>query len=132
MLGYDPNNPPPSTQGYFFDDDAHSRTLWKLQDDLPPLIRTYSDGVEFRRFFADIANQSPGDSQVLKEALIALAEVGVIHLSTKVGGEKRSIASLGPTDRLIIPQQPAFFFTGRPPPLFARQPRSRKIKSDTE
>jgi hypothetical protein len=132
MLGYDPNNPPPNMQAYFFDDDAHSRTLWKLQDDLPPLIRAYSDGVEFRQFFADIANESPGDSEVLKEALIGLAEVGVIRLLTKAGGEKRSIASLGSTDRLIIPQQPMFFFTGRPPPLFARQPRSRKIKGNTE
>jgi three-Cys-motif partner protein len=132
MLGYDPNNPPPNKQAYLFDDDAHSRTLWKLQDDLPPLIRGYREGVEFRQFFADIANESPGDSQVLKQALIGLGEVGVVRILTKDGGEKRSIASLGPTDRLIMPQQPAFFFTGRPPPLFARQPKSRKITGATE
>ena len=127
MLGYDPNNPPSGMQSYLFDDDAHNRTLWKLQDDLPPLIYAYRGGVEFRQFFADIANETPGDSQVLKQALIGLGEVGAVRILTAGGGEKRSIASLGPTDRLIMPEQPAFFFTGRPPPLFARQPKSRKI-----
>lgn len=132
MLGYDPNNPPPKAQAYFFDDDAHSRTLWKLQDDLPPLIFAYRDGVEFRQFFADIANESPGDSELLKQALIGLGEVGTVRILTKDGNEKRSIASLGPTDRLILPNQPTFFFTGRPPPLFARQPKSRKVNEPSK
>jgi three-Cys-motif partner protein len=126
MLGFDPNNPAPGFQAYMFDDDARQRTLWKLQDDLPPLVYAYQNGVEFRQFFADTANDCPGDSQILKEALVGLAEAGVIRLLTKGGGEKRSIASLSPTDRVIIPQQPAFFFTGRPPPLFARQARIRR------
>lgn len=123
MLGFDPANPPPDAQPYLFDDDAKSRTMWRMQEDLPPLLHAYKGGVEFRQFFADIANGSPADSAITREALIGLAELGAVEIRTAAGGEKRSIASLGPTDRLMIPAQPTFLLAGRPPPLFARQPQ---------
>lgn len=123
MLGFDPANPPAAAQAYMFDDDARSRTLWRMQADLPRLLRGYGDGVEFRQFFADVANGAPGHSGIYRDALIGLAEYGEVEIQTATGGRKRAIASLGPTDRIMVPAQPSLLLPGRPHPLFARQPR---------
>ena len=122
MLGYDPNNAITGTQSYLFDDDAMTRTLWQMQTDLPKIIHGYPDGVELWKLFSDTANDAPGDAEVLKTAVISLAEMGGLEVRTQAGGEKRSLATIKLTDRIRIPQQPTFFLPGRPVPLFARQP----------
>lgn len=42
MLGYDPGNAPAGRQAYLFDDEALERTLYRMQDDLPPLVHALS------------------------------------------------------------------------------------------
>ena len=91
MLGFDPANPPPDTQEYLFDDGARERTLWAMQVDLPPLLYPHRDGIEFRAFFASIANGSPANSEITRQALIGLAEHGVIEIRTPEGVKSRRI-----------------------------------------
>ena len=122
MLGYDPNNAPAGSQAYFFDDKALDRTLYQMQDDLPPLVYAYGEGVQLWKFFASTANDAPVDADVLKQAVISLAEIGAIEILTPSGGEKRSITSLKLDDIIRVPRQTTLLLPGRHRPLFARQP----------
>lgn len=122
MLGYDPNNPPPGSQAYIFDDQALDRTLYQMQDDLPPLVYAYGEGVQLWKFFADTANDAPVDAEVLKQGVISLAEIGALEILTPAGGGKRSIATLKLNDIIRVPRQTTLLLPGRPRPLFARQP----------
>lgn len=122
MLGYDPKNAPAGTQAQFFDDQALDRTLYQMQDDLPPLVYAYGEGVQLWKFFADTANDAPVDAEVLKQGVISLAEIGALEILTPAGGEKRSIATLKVDDIIRVPRQITLLLPGRPRPLFARQP----------
>ena len=95
-----------------------------MQDDLPPIVYRYKDGVELWQLFADTANDAPGDAEVLKQAVIGLAELGGLEITTQRGGEKRSLANLKLTDRIRVPKQTTLLLPGRPKPLFARQPNN--------
>ena len=122
MLGYDPKNAPAGRQAYLFDDQALERTLYRMQDDLPPLVRAYPDGVRLWKLFSDTANDAPADADILKQSVISLAEYGALEILTPNGGEKRSIATLKLKDVVRVPQQATFLLPRRPRPLFARQP----------
>ncbi len=116
MLGFDPYQPPPNSQGFMFDEGARSRTEWQLQEDLPRLLRGYRSSVPFKIFFADHANSSPADSEIIRQVLIRLAEQRQVEILTEDGGPKRVLTSLGPNDRLHFPEQPTFhFLRGRTP-----------------
>ena len=120
MLGFDPYQPPPNSQGSMFDEGARSRTEWKLQNDLPRLLRGYEGSVSFKQFFADHANSSPADSEIIRQVLIGLAEGRQVEIFTEDGGPKRVMTSLGPNDRLLFPEQPTFHFLSGPLPVHAQ------------
>lgn len=122
MLGYDPNHAPAGSQAYIFDDQALDRTLYQMQDDLPPLVHAYGEGVRLRRLFSDTANDAPVDAEILKQGVISLAELGALEILTPSGGEKRSIVTLKLDDIIRVPRQTTLLLPGRPKPLFARQP----------
>ena len=121
MLGYDPNNAPAGSQAYLFDDKALDRALYQMQGDLPPLVYAYGEGVQLWKFFASTANDAPVDADVLKQAVISLAEIGAIEILTPLGGEKRSVTSLKLDDIIRVPRQTTLLLPGRHRPLFARQ-----------
>jgi three-Cys-motif partner protein len=122
MLGYDPKHAPAGRQAYLFDDQALERTLYRMQDDLPPLVRAYGDGVQLWKLFSDTANDAPADAEILRQGVISLAEIGALEILTPTGGEKRSIATLKLNDIIRVPPQATLLLPGRPRPLFARQP----------
>ena len=123
MLGYDPKNAPAGSQAYLFDDQALDRTLYRMQDDLPPIVHAYGDGVSLWKLFSDTANQAPVDAEVLKQGVISLAQIGALEVLTPSGGEKRSIKTLKLDDIIRVPKQTTLLLPGRHRPLFARQPR---------
>ena len=100
------------------------RTLYQMQNDLPPLVQAYGDGVQLWKFFADTANDAPVDADVLKQGIISLAVIGVIEIVTPSGGEMRSITTLKLDDIIRVPRQTTLLLPGRHRPLFARQPNA--------
>ena len=122
MLGYDSKNASAGNQAYLFDDQALERTLYRMQDDLPPIVDTYGDGVSLWKLFSDTANQAPVDAEILKKGVISLAEIGALEILTPSGGEKRSITALKLDDIIRVPKQTTLLLPGRHRPLFARQP----------
>ncbi len=49
-----------------FDDHVKTHTLWRKQEDLPPLLDAYRGGVDFRQYFAAIANGSKDFAQTAR------------------------------------------------------------------
>jgi three-Cys-motif partner protein len=105
MLGFDPAHSGDDRQPFLFDDSARTRTMSALRDQLPRLIRSHGDGVEFGTFYSFWANESPATSGQFAEAIGDLAVDKIVTIKTAAGGLKRNLRNIQMTDRIALSKQ---------------------------
>lgn len=102
MLGYNPKYDSSLTRQlpFSFDNAARQATLAALAEDLPTKIWPFLDGVPFDHLFAEIANDTPAHSDIVKESILALARDGVFEVLGRGGGKVRQLDRLD--DKAIV------------------------------
>jgi three-Cys-motif partner protein len=97
------------TLGYTFDDDAKSRTLKKLHDDIPRLIYADEDGCSFESLHATTCNDTPATAAIYKDVLSNLAKSGDIDIISPEGKTVTSASQIKSDVRILPPRQRKLF-----------------------
>lgn len=113
MLGYDPAEDFNSTQqkmlpGFYFDETARAASYEQLLDQLPERLARQSCPKPFVQLFAEITNETPATSGLIKEVLADLAREGIIRVRDKSGATARRAGIQRETDLIIVSKQTRF------------------------
>jgi hypothetical protein len=104
MLGFDPkggrDDPSQMFLGFLFDEDARGRTIRSLEEELPGRLRGFADRIDVASLYASIANETPANMDILRQALLNMHEKGEIEIRDKdaMTSRKRGVQS----DRDVI------------------------------
>jgi hypothetical protein len=116
MLGYDKTKDENVTKqplligGYYFDQTALASSQEELRNQLPKRIRDqYREGIPFKDFFANVTNETPITSDIMKDVLSELAAEGIIEVRDESGTKKRKPKINKNTDIIIINKQMKLF-----------------------
>jgi three-Cys-motif partner protein len=95
MLGYDQDKDEDWTRqkllpGFFFDQTAQALTQDQLLQQLPERLHGRSHGIAFQDLFAELTNETPATSDIMKEVLNNLARQGILKVADKSGGKRRA------------------------------------------
>ncbi len=117
MLGYDQDHDIRLTgQRYFpefrFDEIAHKSTHECLLDELPERLSGFKDGITFGDLFAELTNETPATSEIMKEALAAIHKECIIEIRDKSGLVKRQAGIQHRTDIIKPSNQRLLFIPG--------------------
>lgn len=117
MLGYDPDLDSKITgQAYLFDDSAENSTIDSLMSELPERLHRYpAEGVMFKQLFADITNETPATSDILKRGIAVLLEEGHLEVRDATGLTQRQAGVQHDTDVIKPMKQRKLFL----PPGFS-------------
>ncbi|WP_336367396.1 three-Cys-motif partner protein TcmP [Marinobacter sp. C2H3] len=107
MLGYDPTFEAIADQRTFdfiFDDDADSRVLNALAEDIPEFLSA-SDTFTVQDLIFKTCNRSPATLAQYKHALFRLQQAKILQVLTVTGKMRRSANSISFEDRLLVTNQ---------------------------
>lgn len=113
MLGYDQDcDERISGQSFLFDDIALTRTKESLVGQLPERISRHGDGITFSTFFAELTNETPATSDIIKAALADLLIEGEIEIRDETGLVQRQSGVQRRSDVLKRSAQKSLFVFG--------------------
>ncbi|WP_217424541.1 three-Cys-motif partner protein TcmP [Nitrogeniibacter mangrovi] len=114
MLGYDPQHDSglkrQSELGFEFDDVAKESSIEALMAQVPKVIYSHDEGVNYGVLYATTCNESPASSNIYQEAIIKLAQHRVIEIVGTDGKPRRPSKQIGLSDQIIAPSQRPLFF----------------------
>lgn len=111
MLGYDKAEDALRLPLYGFDNPARQLSVSTLQDELPSIIHGYDGGISFEQLFAEVTNDSPVKSDILKESI---AEMHRNHECEVLSADKRTRRQCGiqhKSDLIRLPRQKRLVFS---------------------
>ena len=116
MLGYNQDEDPNCTGArslfpeYRFDKFANNTTHAALVAQLPERVSRHPAGIDFRGFFASVANETPATAEQLKVALAEIHRAGLIEVRDKTGTVHRQNGVQHHSDIVIPSPQRRFLF----------------------
>ena len=106
MLGYDPRQPVDQIPFDFtFDDDAHSRTIAALMEELPrKVFSAYKAGEApptLLNLFDSVCNETPATKRLISDAIVKLREMKEFEILTSDGRSRPRTQSVEDTDAIM-------------------------------
>jgi three-Cys-motif partner protein len=116
MLGFDPEqNIQQIPLGFFFDDDAETRSKNALMNELPPLIFDGSAGghtpPSLGTLFTSVCNDTPATMKQISDVLVDLRNEREIEIVTKDGRSKPRAGKVQWTDVILPARQRSLLST---------------------
>lgn len=114
MIGYDSSfdacYKSQGSLGFEFDDVARKASVAALMEQLPPIIDKCNEGLEFNDLFSSTCNTSPASATIYQDALCQLVAQRTLKIVSKDGVIRRGAGRIHASDRIMTPDQRAFFF----------------------
>jgi three-Cys-motif partner protein len=100
----------PSLGGFGFDNDARTRSITALREQIPELIYPQPDGMCFSEMFASTCNMSPASSRIFREAISELIDDKDVLVVGENGSKRYSANTIRNTDQIIAHPNRRFHF----------------------
>lgn len=110
MMGFDQKlDDHLASNAFLFDSDAKALSTAQIRDDLAPIVFAKEGPTTFEDLYANLCNEIPGDAEIVKHSVLALAEANEITIRTSKGGRRESASRIHDTDVIERSRQISLF-----------------------